>query len=144
MQLKRFRVAAGIAIALFAAIANAAEPMKPTPSSPQAKVYIIEPLDGAIVNETFTIKFGLSGMGVAPAGVNQSNTGHHHLLIDQETLPPPGVPMGDQVIHFGGGQTETTVTLTKGQHTLQLILGDMMHIPHDPMVVSKKITVTVE
>lgn len=83
-------------------------------------------------------------MGVAPAGVERQNTGHHHLLIDKDTLPAFNKPMGGDVIHFGGGQTETTLTLPKGQHTLQLMLGDHHHIPHKPAVVSKKITITVE
>jgi hypothetical protein len=108
-----------------------------------ANVYIISPKDGAIVDATFTVKFGLKGMGVAPAGVERQNTGHHHLLIDKKTLPAFNKPMGGDVIHFGGGQTETTLTLPKGQHTLQLILGDHHHIPHKPAVVSKKITITV-
>ncbi len=109
-----------------------------------ANVYIISPKDGAIVDATFTVKFGLKGMGIAPAGVERQNTGHHHLLIDKKTLPAFNKPMGGDVIHFGAGQTETTLTLPKGQHTLQLILGDHHHIPHKPAVVSKIITVTVE
>jgi len=115
-----------------------------TKSPVGAKAYIISPKNGDTVAETFTIKFGLKGMGVAPAGVNKPKTGHHHLLIDAKVLPKPGVPMGSDVKHFGGGQTETTVTLPKGEHTLQLVLGDMSHIPHEPMVVSKKITITVK
>ncbi|MEW6994741.1 DUF4399 domain-containing protein [Colwelliaceae bacterium MEBiC 14330] len=109
-----------------------------------ANVYIISPKDGETVESTFTVKFGLKGMGVAPAGVERQNTGHHHLLIDKDTLPAFNKPMGGDVIHFGGGQTETTLTLPKGQHTLQLMLGDHHHIPHKPAVVSKKITITVE
>jgi hypothetical protein len=108
-----------------------------------ANVYIISPKDGATVDATFTVKFGLKDMGIAPAGVERKNTGHHHLLIDKKTLPAFNKPMGGDVIHFGGGQTETTLTLPKGQHTLQLILGDHHHIPHKPAVVSKKITITV-
>ncbi|WP_196140879.1 DUF4399 domain-containing protein [Aliikangiella sp. G2MR2-5] len=113
-------------------------------SPDNAEVYIIAPEDGATVGKTFTVKFGLKGMGVAPAGVDKPDTGHHHLLIDGKSLPEAGVPMGDIVKHFGKGQTETELTLPEGQHTLQLILGDMNHIPHYPMVVSKKITITVE
>ena len=108
-----------------------------------ANVYIISPKDGATVDATFTVKFGLKDMGVAPAGVERKNTGHHHLLIDKKTLPAFNKPMGGDVKHFGGGQTETTLTLPKGQHTLQLMLGDHHHIPHKPAVVSKKITITV-
>lgn len=113
-------------------------------SPANAQTYIIEPADGAEVPETFIVKFGLKGMGVAPAGINKKNTGHHHLLIDSTELPKPGVPMGANVKHFGGGQTEAEITLTKGKHTLQLVLGDHFHIPHDPIVASKKITVIVK
>jgi hypothetical protein len=85
-------------------------------------------------------------MGVAPAGVEKAATGHHHLLIDLDTLPDPGKPLpaDDHHKHFGGGQTETTVDLAPGQHTLQLIMGDHNHVPHDPPVVSDRITITVE
>lgn len=117
----------------------------PRSKSPEnAKVYIISPADGESVNETLTIKYGLQGMGVAPAGVEKENTGHHHLLIDGETLPALDKPMGSEVKHFGGGQTEATIQLTKGKHTLQLILGNHIHVPHNPAVVSEKITVFVQ
>jgi hypothetical protein len=111
-----------------------------------AQLYIIEPVDGATVRETFKVKFGLSGMGVAPAGTNIKNTGHHHILIDMDKLPDltKPLPATDQIIHFGGGQTETELTLTPGEHTLQLLLGNYMHIPHDKPVMSKKITITVK
>ncbi len=111
-----------------------------------AQLYIIEPVDGATVQETFKVKFGLSGMGVAPAGQNIKNTGHHHLLIDLDKLPDltKPLPATDQIRHFGGGQTETELTLTPGEHTLQLLLGNYMHIPHDKPVMSKKITITVK
>ncbi|TQV85006.1 DUF4399 domain-containing protein [Aliikangiella coralliicola] len=115
-----------------------------TKSPENAKVYIIEPKNGEEVSTTFTVRFGLSGMGVAPAGVDKPNTGHHHLLIDANSLPAHGVPMGGEVMHFGGGQTEVELTLTKGKHTLQLILGDKLHIPHEPMVVSEQIMVIVK
>ena len=111
-----------------------------------AQLYIIEPEDGATVQETFKVKFGLSGMGVAPAGQNIKNTGHHHILIDMDKLPDltKPLPATDQIRHFGGGQTETELTLTPGEHTLQLLLGNYMHIPHDKPVMSKKITITVK
>jgi hypothetical protein len=109
-----------------------------------ANVYIISPADGAIVPSTFTIKFGLKDMGVSPAGIEKKHTGHHHLLIDKASLPAFDMPMGGDVKHFGGGQTQTTLTLPKGKHTLQLIMGDHHHIPHKPAVISKKITITVE
>lgn len=111
-----------------------------------ASVYFITPQDGAVVAETFTIQFGLRGMGVAPAGTDKADTGHHHLLIDVDTLPPMDAPLpkSDHVRHFGGGQTETTITLPPGKHTLQLVLGNHAHIPHDPPVMSKKISITVQ
>lgn len=111
-----------------------------------AQVYFIGLEDGAKVPQTFTVKFGLSGMGVAPAGVNVDNTGHHHLLIDLEELPDltKPLPANDNVRHFGKGQTETTITLAPGKHTLQLLLGNYVHVPHDEPVMSEKITVIVE
>ena len=117
-------------------------PQSVAPESAQA--YIISPKDGATVSETFTVKFGLKNMGVSPAGFKKKHTGHHHLLVDAKELPPLDRPLGSDVKHFGGGQTETQLTLPKGEHTLQLILGDHMHIPHSPAVVSKKITITVK
>ena len=118
--------------------------IKASPAPENASVYIISPQDGATVAKTFTIKFGLAGMGVSPAGYDKKNTGHHHLLVDGKKLPALNKPMGGEVKHFGGGQTQTEVTLTKGTHTLQLILGDHKHMPHSPAVVSKEITVTVQ
>ena len=88
--------------------------------------------------------FGLKGMGVAPAGNDKENTGHHHLLIDNKMMPPLDQPLGKETKHFGGGQTLTELTLEPGTHTLQLILGDKGHIPHDPQVVSEIITITVK
>jgi len=108
------------------------------------KAYIISPQDGATVPSTFKVIFGLKGMEVSPAGVEKANSGHHHLLIDSKKLPDMSKPLGDSVMHFGKGQTDTTLTLSPGKHTLQLILGDHLHVPHSPAVVSKKITVTVE
>jgi len=122
----------------------AAQTLESQPAPEGAAVRILSPEDGATVPQEFTVVFGLSGMGVAPAGVEGENTGHHHLLINADELPPQDQPMGEPPIHFGGGQTETTVTLEPGEHTLQLILGDHLHIPHSPPIVSEKITVTVE
>ena len=116
-----------------------------TPSPPDAYLYIGWPNDGEVINsETFRVWFGLRNMGVAPAGVDKPNTGHHHLLIDTD-LPPldQPIPSDRNHLHFGGGQTETMLELAPGQHTLQLIMGDKDHIPHHPPVVSKKITITV-
>lgn len=116
-------------------------------SSPEgAKAYFITPINGDTVPKTFKINFGLSGMGVAPAGTTRDNTGHHHLLIDLKTLPDMNkpLPVTDNIVHFGGGQTETELTLSPGTHTLQLLLGDFAHIPHSSPVLSEKITITVE
>ena len=110
-----------------------------------SELYLISPQDGDTVSGEFKLQFGLRGMGVAPAGVEADNTGHHHLLIDMDTLPPMDSPLPktDQVRHFGGGQTETTLSLAPGKHTLQLVLGNFSHVPHDPPVMSEKIMITV-
>lgn len=110
-----------------------------------AKVYFISPQNGDILKNPVTVRFGLDNMGVAPAGVQIENTGHHHLLIDTD-LPPldQSIPSDENHRHFGKGQTETELTLSPGTHTLQLILGDFSHIPHKPPVISEKITITVE
>jgi|TARA_B110000196_G_scaffold197806_1_gene169473 hypothetical protein len=111
-----------------------------------ANLYIISPADGTTQKNPVKIVFGLSGMGVAPAGVDIANTGHHHLLIDLDTLPDKSLPIpsDDKHRHFGAGQTETTIDLSKGSHTLQLILGNHSHVPHETPVVSKKITINIE
>ena len=133
-------LAAAVVVALSPAAAQ-------TPSPAGAKVYIINLKDGAEVTSPFLVQFGLSGMGVAPAGVEKPNTGHHHLLIDtklsDEEMKEP-IPADDTHKHFGGGQTETMVTLPAGQHTLQLVLADWSHIPHSPPVMSETITITVK
>jgi hypothetical protein len=113
-------------------------------SSPDAaRVYITSPANGAVVPSTFTVEFGLAGMGVAPAGMERANTGHHHLLVDGMELPSLDAPLGDAVTHFGGGQTQTRLTLPPGEHTLQLIFADHLHLPHSPPVVSEVVNVTV-
>ncbi|SHG04003.1 protein of unknown function [Microbulbifer donghaiensis] len=111
-----------------------------------AKVYFISPKNGETVPQTFTVKFGLSGMGVAPAGVERDKTGHHHLLIDVKEMPDmtKPLPATENIIHFGGGQTETEITLPPGKHTLQLVLGNYLHIPFKKSVMSEKITVEVQ
>lgn len=111
----------------------------------EGKLYFISPQNGAVVSGPVTVQFGLTGFGVAPAGVQQAHTGHHHLLIDTD-LPPMNLPVPSDAnhLHFGGGQTETTIELTPGKHTLQLLLGDYSHIPHDPPLLSERITITVE
>lgn len=111
-----------------------------------AEVYLISPKDGETVPSTFTVQFGLSGMGVAPAGIDKEGTGHHHLLIDLDTLPDldKALAATEHIKHFGGGQTETTLTLPPGEHTLQLLLANYVHIPYEPPVISESVTVTVE
>ena len=108
-----------------------------------AQAYIISPKNGETVTTTFKVVFGLSGMGVSPAGIEKPFTGHHHLLIDGKT-PDLLKPLGSNVKHFGGGQTEAFITLPKGKHTLSLILGDYLHRPHSPAVVSEEITIQVK
>lgn len=109
------------------------------------QLYFVSPQDGATVASPVRVVFGLRGMGVAPAGVQHPNTGHHHLVIDAP-LPTAGepIPMNANYRHFGGGQTEAIIDLAPGTHTLQLVLGDHGHLPHAPMVVSQRITITVE
>ncbi len=117
-----------------------------TPAPAGAAVYFIAPANGDVLTSPVTVKFGLKGIGVAPAGVDNPKTGHHHLLIDVAKLPAMdgSIPADVNHKHFGGGQTETTVELAPGTHTLQLLLGDMNHIPHDPPILSEKITITVK
>lgn len=132
-------------VAMPAQAQDAANGLPRTEAPADAEAYIQFPADGAEVTSPFTVRFGLRGMGVAPAGITAANTGHHHLLIDLDTLPPDDEPMPstDQLRHFGAGQTETELDLPPGVHTLQLALGDALHIPHLPPVRSEKITITV-
>jgi hypothetical protein len=127
--------------------APAAETMPAVPRTPSpagAMAYFVSPTDGATVTSPVTVAFGLEGIGVAPAGVEVPNTGHHHLLVDTELanfdLP---IPADAQHIHFGLGQTEATIELAPGSHELRLVLGDHLHIPHDPPVMSEPITIRV-
>jgi hypothetical protein len=132
--------------ALAGAILLAGTAMAREPAPAGAEVYVVSPKDGAKVKGPVTVVFGLKGMGVAPAGIKMENTGHHHLLIDSD--PPTDLsqplPANEKSVHFGKGQTETTLTLPPGRHTLQLVLGDSLHVPHEPAVISKKITIFVE
>lgn len=143
----------GMAIALICTmtmcllgVAPAFADVQRSPAPEDAQVYLIAPADGATVPSTFTVKFGLSGMGIAPAGVDVKNTGHHHLLIDVQEQPDvtQPLPANEHIKHFGAGQTETPLTLEAGQHTLQLVLGNYAHVPHDQPVMSEPITITVE
>jgi hypothetical protein len=139
--MKFFRLTLFVALGIFLAPVLAGE----TPAPSDAEVYFISPQDGDVISGPLTVKFGLRGMGVAPAGVDKPNTGHHHLIIDAD-LPNSDqpVPADDNHKHFGGGQTETVLNLKPGAHTLQLILGDKAHVPHNPAITSKKITITVK
>ncbi len=128
------------------ALAPADNSMPQLPAPEGAQVYFITPQDGASVGQTFTVRFGLKGMGVAPAGVDVPATGHHHLLVDVATLPllDAPLPASEQILHFGKGQTETELTLPPGTHTLQLLIGDKHHVPMEPPVISEKISITVQ
>ena len=115
-------------------------------SSSEIELYFVEPKDGATVNGPVKIVFGLSGMGVAPAGIDFPNTGHHHLLVDLENLPDLAkpIPADKNHIHFGKGQTEVLIDLPKGKRSLQLLLGNYLHVPHKKPVISDKIYINVE
>ena len=123
-----------------------------TPSTPGAEVYIVNLEDGATVQSPVTVVFGLVGMGVAPAGVEQEGTGHHHMYLNRppfgeaegdDEILEIGVPADENHIHYGGGQTQATYELEPGEYTMQLVLGDHFHVPHDPPDVSERITNTV-
>jgi len=115
-------------------------------STSEIELYFIEPKDGATINGPVKIVFGLSGMGVAPAGIDFPNTGHHHLLVDIENLPDltKPIPANKNHIHFGKGQTEVLIDLPKGKRSLQLLLGNYLHVPHKKPVISDKIYIHVE
>jgi hypothetical protein len=138
------RLLLALGVTLMATLALAQQRTAPAPS---AEVYFISPQNGATVHGPVTIRFGLKGMGVAPAGVKFENTGHHHVIVDTEfselKLDAP-LPATDKIVHFGKGQTETTLTLTPGKHTLELVFADYGHMAFDPPLHSKKISITVE
>lgn len=120
--------------------------LQPRTQSPDgARVFFISPVDGATVSNPVSIVFGIEGMDVVKAGDNKPDSGHHHLLIDTG-LPDLNLPIPADAhhVHFGDGSTSTTITLSSGEHTLQMLLGDYVHIPHNPSVVSKTISITVE
>lgn len=116
-----------------------------SPSPEGASVGFSNLSDGDTVPPVFTVRFSIAGMGIAPAGTNIESTGHHHLLIDLDALPDldAPLPMTDNLRHFGKGQTEVELQLAEGEHTLQLLLADHAHLPHDPPVLSEKISITV-
>jgi len=142
--MKKIILTLGLLLSVFISSANTQER---SPAPEMAEAYIQSPADGSAVSSPVTIRFGLRGIGVAPAGIERPNTGHHHLLINLADADMPSfdlpLPATDQVRHFGLGQTETLLELEPGQHTLQLVLGDHLHIPHASPVVSEKITITV-
>ncbi|MFL2538825.1 MAG: DUF4399 domain-containing protein [Candidatus Rariloculaceae bacterium] len=142
--MKKIILTLGLLLSVFISSANTQER---SPAPEMAEAYIQSPTDGSAVSSPVTIRFGLRGIGVAPAGIERPNTGHHHLLINLVDADMPSfdlpLPATDQVRHFGLGQTETLLELEPGQHTLQLVLGDHLHIPHASPVVSEKITITV-
>lgn len=127
------------------ALAGSALAQDRTPAPDGAEAYFVSPVSGDTVTSPITVVFGLKGMGVAPAGTEKENTGHHHLLIDTD-MPPldAPIPADDNHVHFGGGQTQVEIELAPGEHNLQLLLGDLNHIPHDPPITSETIAVTVE
>ena len=145
--------AAGLLVAAGAAAQDTAKPSQPaaaatstprSPSPPDGYVYIGWPQDGVLVGKSFKVWFGTRNFGVAPAGVQKTNTGHHHLLIDVPVPPlDQPIPNDHNHLHFGLGQTETVVELPPGKHTLQLLMGDADHVPHDPPLMSRRITVYV-
>jgi hypothetical protein len=131
-------------IALWASLAGIAA-ADPKPIPPDAKVYIIWPPDGQVIpGGKFWVRMGLSGAGVAPAGIEKANTGHHHLLVDAD-LPAldQEIPNDKNHLHFGLGQTEAHLELPPGRHTLQMLFADDGHVPHNPPLYSKKITIIV-
>ncbi len=138
------RLLLALGVCLMAALAVAGDRIAPPAG---AEVYFIAPQNGAKLHSPVTIKFGLKGMGIAPAGIKFDNTGHHHLLIDTDlkdvNLDAP-MPATDKIVHFGKGQTETSLTLAPGKHTLQLVFADYLHQSFNPPLTSKKITITVD
>ncbi|MEL6768325.1 MAG: DUF4399 domain-containing protein [Pseudomonadota bacterium] len=136
---------------LIAAAALGALPMLAmageTPSPEGAEVYFIGLEDGATVSNPVTLRFGAKGIGIAPAGVEKENTGHHHLIINEAIEGDElalSIPADEQHVHFGGGQTEVTLELPAGTHTIQLVMADHNHIPHNPPIMSDRLTITVE
>ena len=138
-------VALAVALSLALAPLAAGVDLPRTAATAKARVYFISTSNGQVLKGPITVRFGLAGMGVAPAGTVSEGTGHHHLIIDSPlpALDQP-LPKDDKHLHFGKGQTETTLTLAPGKHTLQLVLGDANHIPHQPPVLSAAITITVK
>lgn len=136
---------AGVVLSIASLFSLHANALDRSPAPDGAEVYFVSPKNGDTVNGPVTVVFGLKGMGVAPAGVDKEHTGHHHLVINAP-LPDPALPIpsDDNHRHFGKGQTETTIELPPGKHTLQLLLGNFIHVPHADPVTSEVIEITVE
>ena len=144
--LTSFAFAQAPATAPTPAAAPATPPAAAMAPAAGAEVYFISPKNGAKVHGPVTVRFGLKGMGIAPAGIKFDNTGHHHLLIDtdiKDVKLNESLPATDKIVHFGKGQTETTMTLSPGKHTLELLFADYTHRSFDPPLHSAKITITV-
>lgn len=144
--MKRTLIALGLVLVAAGVAAQTAGPLPRSKAPEHVRLYIISPKDGATVGRDVTVRFGLEGMGVAPAGVDKAGTGHHHLLVDVKALPPADqpIPKDEHHLHFGNGQTETALHLAPGTQTLQLDLGDANHLQFDPPIVSPKITIHVK
>ena len=145
MKYSSHRIRSRLWLTLALAVASHAL-LAATPAPAGAEVYFISPLNGAHVKGKMTVRFGLRGMGVAPAGVAAPDSGHHHLLVNADPMPDltKPLPVSDMVRHFGKGQTETELELAPGVYKLQLLLGDSLHVPHSPPVMSGTITVTID
>ena len=134
-----------ISVAMLSVVSQAETPLSSTIAD-DAQVWFVSPKDQSQVSSPVTIIFGSSNLNIAPAGDNQPNSGHHHLLVDLDKLPALDMPLpaSDQVIHFGKGQSEATIELSPGSHSLQLLLGNYAHVPHSRPVMSEKITIVVK
>jgi len=146
---KSILYACGLVFAASAAFADSHthDHIERSPAPEGASVYFITPADGETVSNPVTFRFGARGIGIAPAGVDWPDTGHHHMLINTDPADidfNADVPFSDTHLHFGGGQTEVTLELPAGTHTFVLVMGDQFHVPHDPPIISEMITVTVE
>lgn len=150
--MRNFAIPCGTALLLLVGVAQAADPATPAAALARAKapagarVFFVEPKDGATVGQDVHVKFGVEGIAIAPAADGKEGTGHHHLLVDGKELPPLDAPIPADAVHkhYGKGQTEDTIHLEPGAHTLQLDLADARHVQFDPPIVSPKITIHVK
>lgn len=144
-MMRRWILGAVLLLTATAVLAGDEAGVQRSPSAEGATVGFANLKDGDVVPPDFTVRFTISGMGIAPAGSKIENTGHYHLLIDLDEPPEMDKPLpaNEHILHFGKGQTETRLHLSAGQHTLQVLLADYAHVPHDPPVMSPVITITV-